>query len=63
MSRDITIELRLNLYPYSEKNAILFVEICRKDGIFYESFDSRWTPIILIAMSINIIYDYYEITQ
>lgn len=34
-------QVKINLYPYIEKIAILFVEICRKDGSFYESFDSR----------------------
>lgn len=31
-------QAKINLYPYNQKNAILFVEIYRKDGVFDESY-------------------------
>ncbi|TPG70362.1 hypothetical protein EEL31_18930 [Brevibacillus laterosporus] len=34
-------QAKANLYPHNEKNAILFVEIDRKDGVFYEFFSYR----------------------
>ncbi|MFV8521316.1 hypothetical protein [Bacillus sp. SBS7] len=34
-------QAKINLYPYNQKNAILFIEKYRKDGVLYDSIDSR----------------------
>ncbi|EIJ77964.1 hypothetical protein MGA3_16476 [Bacillus methanolicus MGA3] len=36
------VQAKVNLYPHNPKNAILFVEIYRKDDVFYEfSFQTK----------------------
>lgn len=36
-------QVKTSLYLYNEKNAILFVEIYKKDGVFDESYHFKWT--------------------
>lgn len=36
-------QAKINLYPCNQKNAILFVELYRKDGVFDEVYHFKWT--------------------